>query len=168
MDRRTLIGAAVASVFAGISVAQPQQRALPVVGFLSSRSPEESAPHAAAFRQGLSETGYIEARNVVVEYRWAKGRYESLPALAHELLKLSVSAIAAVGGTPSALAAKAATPTVPIVFVIGDDPVRVGLVASFNKPGGNLTGVSFFTNELGGKRLGLLCELVPSASSVAL
>jgi len=168
MKRRTLIGAAIASVFARISVAQPQQGGLPVVGFMSSRSPEESAPHAAAFRQGLGDTGYVEGRNVHVEYRWAEGRYERLPALAQEFLKLGVSCIAAVGGAPSALAAKAATATVPIVFVIGDDPVRIGLVASFNQPGGNLTGVSFFTNELGGKRLGLLCELAPNASTVAL
>ena len=168
MDRRSFIGAAVASVFASPSMAQPQQGALPVVGFMSSRSPEESAPHAAAFRQGLGDAGYVEHQNVVVEYRWAEGRYERLPALARELVNLGVSAIVAAGGTPSALAAKAATPTVPIVFVIGDDPMRVGLVASFNRPGGNLTGVSFFTADLGGKRLGLLCELVPSTTKVAL
>jgi putative tryptophan/tyrosine transport system substrate-binding protein len=168
MDRRGFIGAAVASVLASSSVAQPQQGPVPVVGFMSSRSPEESAPHAAAFRKGLGEAGYVEARNVVVEYRWAEGRYERLPALAQELVQLSVNVIVAAGGAPSALAAKGATPSVPIVFVIGDDPMRVGLVASFNRPGGNLTGVSFFTNELGGKRLGLLCELVPSASTVAM
>ena len=168
MDRRSFIGGAVGSVFASPSMSQPQQGALPVVGFMSSRSPEESASHAAAFRQSLGDAGYIEHRNVLVEYRWAEGRYERLPALARELVKLSVSAIVAAGGAPSALAAKAATPTVPIVFVIGDDPIRVGLVASFNRPGGNLTGVSFFTADLGGKRLGLLCELVPRATAVAL
>jgi putative ABC transport system substrate-binding protein len=167
MDRRAFIGAAVASVLASPSMAQ-QQGALPVVGFMSSRSPEESAPHVAAFRQGLGEQGYTEGRNVVVQYRWAEGRYERLPAMARELVKISVSTIVAAGGAPSALAAKAATAKVPIVFVIGDDPMRVGLAASFNRPGGNLTGVSFFTSELGGKRLGLLCEVVPSATAVAL
>src|SRR3954451_17267525 len=100
MDRRTLIGAAVASVFAGISAAQPQQRALPVLGFLSSRSPEESAPHAAAFRKGLSESGFVEGRDVAIEYRWAKGRYEVLPIMARELVKRGVTLIVAAGGAP--------------------------------------------------------------------
>ena len=145
MERRTFITTAACSVIAAPLVAQAQQPAVPVVGFLTSRSPEESAAHTAAFRQGLSETGYIEARNVAIEYRWAKGHYERLPALASELVRLRVSVMAAVGGEPSALAAKAATATIPIVFLIGDDPVALGLVASFNRPGGNLTGVSFLT-----------------------
>ena len=168
MDRRTFISTAACSVIAIPLIAHAQQPAVPVVGFLTSRSPEESAAHTAAFRQGLSETGYIEAQNVAIEYRWAKGHYERLPALASELVRLRVSVMAAVGGEPSALAAKAATATIPIVFLIGDDPVALGLVASFNRPGGNLTGVSFLTGELGAKRLGLLCELVPNASAIAL
>jgi putative tryptophan/tyrosine transport system substrate-binding protein len=149
-------------------VAQAQQPAVSVVGFLSSRSPEESAAHAAAFRQGLSEGGYVEGQNAAIEYRWAKGHYERLPALARELVGLRVTVMAAVGGAPSALAAKAATATIPIVFLIGDDPVALGLVASFNRPGGNVTGVSFLTGELGAKRLGLLCEVVANGSAVAL
>ena len=167
MDRRTFISTAACSVIAIPLIAQAQQPALPVVGFLSSRSPEESAAHAAAFRRGLSETDYVEGQNVAIEYRWAKGQYERLPALASELVRLRVDVLVAVGGEPSALAAKAATATIPIVFLIGDDPVRPGLVASFNRPGGNITGVSFLTGELGGKRLGLLCELVPNAGMVA-
>src|SRR5205823_4186731 len=167
MDRRTFIG-----VMGGVAaVALPtygQQAGVPIIGFLSSRSPEESTAHAAALRRGLSEAGHVEGRNVIIEYRWAKGHYERLPALASELVRLRVSVMAAVGGEPSALAAKAATATIPIVFLIGDDPVALGLVASFNRPGGNLTGVSFLTGELGAKRLGLLCELVPKASAIAL
>jgi ABC-type uncharacterized transport system substrate-binding protein len=145
-----------------------QQPAVPVVGFLSSRPAEQSEAHFDAFRRSLRETGYVEGQNVVIEYRWANGRYERLPALARELVALRVTVMVAVGGVPSAQAAKAATATIPIVFLIGDDPMRVGLVASFNRPGGNLTGVSFLTSELGGKRLGLLCELVPNATTIAL
>ena len=141
---------------------------MPIIGFLSSRSSEEAAVHTAAFRRGLSETGLVEGQNVAIVFRWAEGHYERLPALANELVELGVSVIMAVGGAPSALAAKAATATIPIVFVIGDDPVKVGLTASFNRPGGNLTGVAFLTGELGAKRLGLICELVPDASAVAL
>jgi putative tryptophan/tyrosine transport system substrate-binding protein len=163
MDRRTVISTLVCSVIAAPFIAKAQQPALPVVGYLSSRSPEESAAHAAAFRRGLGDTGYIERENVAIEYRWAKGDYERLPALASELAKQGVNVLVAVGGTPSALAAKAATATIPIVFLIGDDPAKIGLVASFNRPGGNLTGVTFVTTDLGAKRLGLLYELVPNA-----
>jgi putative tryptophan/tyrosine transport system substrate-binding protein len=144
-------------------IAKAQQLALPVIGYLSSRSPEESAAHAAAFRRGLGDTGYTERENVAIEYRWAKGDYERLPALASELAKLGANVVVAVGGAPSALAAKAATATIPVVFLIGDDPVKIGLVSSFNRPGGNLTGVTFVTTDLGAKRLGLLYELVPNA-----
>lgn len=140
----------------------------PVVGFLSSRSPDEAAVHTAAFRRGLSEAGFVEGQNVSIVFRWAEGRYERLPALAKELVDLRVSAIVAGGGELSARAAKNATASIPIAFVIGDDPVKVGLTASFNRPGGNLTGVSFLTGELGGKRLGLICELVAGAGPVAL
>jgi putative tryptophan/tyrosine transport system substrate-binding protein len=163
MDRRTFISTVACSVIATPLIAQAQQPALPVVGFLSSRSPEESAPHAAAFRRGLSEIGYVEGQNIAIDYRWANGHYERLPGLARELVRLGVNALVAVGGTPSALAAKSATATIPIVFLIGDDPAKIGLVASFNRPGGNLTGVTFVTSELGAKRLGLLYELVPNA-----
>ena len=168
MERRTFI-----ALLAGVAASRPvavgaQQPAMPVVGFLSSRSSEEAAVHTAAFRRGLSETGLVEGQNVAIVFRWAEGHYERLPAFADELVNLGVSAILAGGGAPSALAAKAATTTIPIVFVIGDDPVKVGLTASFNRPGGNLTGVAFLTGELGAKRLGLICELVPDASAVAL
>jgi putative ABC transport system substrate-binding protein len=161
----TLVGGAAAS---WPRAARGQQLAMPIVGFLSSRSPEEAAVHTAAFRRGLSETGFVEGQNVAIVYRWAEGHYERLPVLANELVNLRVSVVMSGGGAPSALAAKGATATIPIVFVIGDDPVKEGLTASFNRPGGNLTGVSFLTGELGAKRLGLLCELVPNASAVAL
>ena len=163
MDRRTVISSVACSVVAAPFIAKAQRAGLPVVGYLSSRSPEESAAHAAAFRRGLGETGYSDRENVAIEYRWAKGEYERLPALASELTKLGVNVLAAVGGTPSALAAKAASATIPIVFLIGDDPAKIGLVATFNRPVGNLTGVTFVTTDLGPKRLGLLYELVPNA-----
>ena len=168
MDRRAFLVSVAYGVFGASVGAQAQRAAPPVVGFMSSRSPEESAVHVAALRQGLEENGYVEGQNVAIEYRWARGDYPRLPALASELTSLRVNVIVAAGGAPSALAAKGATTTIPIVFVIGDDPVRIGLVASYNRPGGNVTGVSFFTNELGAKRLGLLCELVPKANPVAL
>lgn len=148
--------------------AHAQKPPIPVIGFLSSRSAIEATPHTAAFRQGLREAGFVEGQNIAIVFRWAEGNYERLPALAKELVDLGVSSIMAGGGTPAALAAKAATASLPIVFVIGDDPVKIGLTASFNRPGGNLTGVSFLTGELGAKRLGLICELVPDAGAVAL
>ena len=168
MERRTFI-----TLLAGVAASRPiavgaQQPAMPVIGFLSSRSSEEAAVHTAAFRRGLSETGLVEGQNVAIVFRWAEGRYERLPALAKELVDLGVSVVMSGGGSPSALAAKAATSAIPIVFVIGDDPVKVGLTASFNRPGGNLTGVAFLTGELGAKRLGLICELVPGNSAIAL
>ena len=167
MDRRKFMrvmgGAAAVAL-----PAYGQQPTVPVIGFLTTRSPEESATHTAAFRRGLGEIGYVEGQNVAIEYRWAKGDYKQLPTLARQLVSRPVTVMVAAGGAPSALAAKAATATIPIVFLIGDDPVSLGLVASFNRPGGNLTGVSFVTGELGAKRLELLCELVPDASAVAL
>jgi putative ABC transport system substrate-binding protein len=144
------------------------QQQMPVIGYLSSAS-KASYPAAflAAFHQGLSETGYVEDKNLSIEYRWAEDHYDRLPELAKDLAERNAAAIAATGGLVSVLAAKAATTTIPIVFSMGDDPVSVGIVASFNRPGGNITGVSFFVLELGTKLLDLATELLPDAASIA-
>jgi putative tryptophan/tyrosine transport system substrate-binding protein len=144
-----------------------QQKAMPVIGFLSSRSPGEAASVVAAFHQGLAGTGYVEGQNLAIEYRWAEGRYDRLPALADDLVGRKVDVIVATGGTPSAVAAKSATSTIPIVF-ISSDPVKYGLVASFSRPGGNATGFSVLGDELLPKRLELLSELVPQVRVIAL
>jgi putative tryptophan/tyrosine transport system substrate-binding protein len=151
---------------AALPLAARAQPALPVIGFLNARAPDEAACAVGAFRQGLGESGYFEGKNVTVEYRWAEGRYDRLPALAAELVSRQVAVIAATGGDPSALAAKAATATIPIVFTIGGDPVQLGLVTSLSKPGG--TGVTFIFSELGAKRLELLRQLVPNATAIAM
>ena len=143
------------------------QQAMPVIGFLSSQSPDGYQLFLAAFRQGLKKSGFDEGRNVAIEYRWAHSHFDQLPALAAELVRLRVDAIAATGGLPSAFAAKAATTSIPIVFNSGTDPVQAGLVASINRPEGNVTGVSWFSIDSSAKRLSLLHELAPAATVVA-
>src|ERR1700704_2984282 len=145
--------------------ARAQQRAMPVIGFLSSASPDGYAIRLHAFRQGLKDTGIVEGQNVAIEYRWANGQYDRLPALAAELVRRPVAVLVGVGGEPGARAAKAATATVPTVAVFGADPVASGLVASLNRPGGNVTGISNLTVAMEAKRLGLLRELVPQAAT---
>ena len=147
--------------------ARAQQPAVPMIGILGGQSPETYEPFLVPFRQGLSEVGFVEGNNVAIESRWAQGRYDRLPDLADVLVSRRVALIYAVGGTEVALAAKAATQIIPIVITIGGDPVKAGLVASLNRPGGNLTGTSFYTVGLGTKRLELLYELVPRASVIA-
>ena len=144
-----------------------QQKPMPVIGYLNSASPGPAAPYIAAFRQGLSETGYVEGQNLAIEYRWAEGRYDRLPALAADLVGRKVDVIATQGGIPPARAAKNASSTIPIVFV-GGDPIADRLVASLARPGGNLTGMIFMTAEMVPKRLELLSELVPQAGVIAL
>jgi putative ABC transport system substrate-binding protein len=151
-----------------LAAAHAQQHAIPVIGVLSIMSPASAAPFVAAFRLGLSETGYVEGQNVTIEYRWAEGRYDQLPALSADLVRRKVDLIATIGGIAEALATRNATSTIPIVFGSGVDPVESGAVASLARPGGNLTGVSFLSVELMPKRLELMAELVPQAKTIGL
>ena len=167
MRRRELL-LLLAGAMAAARPLRAQQKAMPVIGFLGNTSLDPNSPFMAAFRQGLSETGYVEGQNVAIQYRWAEDRYDRLPALAADLVAHKVDVIVTSGGVTSALAAKNATSTIPIVFEIGVDPVERGLVANFARPGGNLTGVTILTAELNPKRFELLSELVPQAGVIAL
>ena len=167
MRRREFVISLIVASFACLVSAGAQQKAMPVIGFLSGGSPGPFASFVAAFQDGLSETGYIEGQNVAIEYRWAEGRYDRLSALATDLVGRKVDVILAAGDEP-ALVAKSATSAIPIVFLIGSDPVGAGLVASFARPGGNLTGVSAMFAELVPKRFELLSELVPQVRAIAL
>jgi len=167
MNRRefiALLGGAAAWPLA----ARAQQPALPVIGFLSSLAPSDLNIVVSAFHEGLNGTGLVESRNVAIEYRWAEGDYQRLPMLSADLVRRKVAVIAAIGGTPAALAAKAATTSIPIVFAIGGDPIAPGLVPSLSRPGGNITGVSFFGTALVTKRLDLARELIGKGSTVAM
>ena len=164
--RRTFVAVVMGGLVPWPLVARAQPPTMPMVGFLSSLSARDRSRIVPAFLQGLSEVGYVEGRNLAIEYRWAEGHHDRLPALASDLVRRHVVAIAALSGTPAGLAAKAATATIPIVFAVGGDPVKNGLVGSLSRPSGNITGVTFFTAQLATKRLELLHELVPNTATI--
>jgi putative ABC transport system substrate-binding protein len=167
MDRRTFIGGVAGGLLAVPLAARAQKPAMAVIGFLCSASPAQWASYVTAFRQGLDETGYVEGKNLAIEFRWAEGHYDRLPALAADLVRRRVAVLVATGGAGPVLAAKEATSTIPIVFTSGGDPVEFGLVASLSHPGGNVTGISIVSVDLVSKRLGLLHEMVPKATVIA-
>jgi putative ABC transport system substrate-binding protein len=164
--RRQFLGLLGGAAAAWPVVARAQHQMIPVVGFLSTRGSDDGAHLFAGFRRGLAEYGYVEGQNVTVEYRWAHGQYDRLPGLAAELARRPVTIFVTAGGERAALAARGATTTVPVVFVVGSDPVRLGLVASYNRPGGRITGVHIMSETLEAKRLGLLHELIPQATTI--
>jgi putative ABC transport system substrate-binding protein len=168
IGRRKLIAALGGAAVAWPLVARTQPPALPVIGVLSSQSPAAVAGPLVAFHRGLNEFSYDEGQTIAIEYRWAGGQYDRLPELAIDLVRRKVAVLVALGGDPPALAANAATPTIPIVFIVGSDPVRFGLVESLNRPGGNATGINLLLTEIESKRIGLLHELVPSAAKLAM
>ena len=168
MRRRDFLALLGSMAAAGSLRAEAQTPAMPVIGFLNSASPGPAATLVAAFRHGLNKAGYVEGQNVAIEYRWAEGQYDRLRGMASDLVRRNVSLIAATGGLVVAQAAKGATSTIPVLFIAGFDPVREGLAASINRPGGNATGVSVYTAELGPKRLELLRELLPNVVKIAM
>jgi len=165
--RREFIATLGSAVVAWPVAARAQQPVMPVIGFLSGRSASESSGVLAGFRKGLHEAGYDEGRNVHIAFRWGEGHYRELPTLASDLAGLRVTVMVAAGGEIVALAAKTATSTIPVVFIVGTDPVKAGLVASLSRPGGNVTGVTLLTATLGAKRLGLVRDIVPAATLIA-
>jgi putative ABC transport system substrate-binding protein len=165
--RRDFIKVVAGSMTAWPLAARAEQSAMPVIGFLNSASPQPFARYVAGFREGLKGTGYIDGQNVTIEFRWAEGQYDRLPEMAADLVRHKVAVLVATGGTPSIMAAKAATATIPIVFTAGVDPVRLGFVTSLSRPGGNVTGVNMFVAAMESKRLGLLRALIPGVQLIA-